>query len=53
MTTSTITINGKKYTPVQRKAENGVMWIYATRGRHGYAIADLGNGRYGKVNRLF
>lgn len=49
----TLTINGNKYEVKQRKLENGIVWLYCTRGRHGYAIADLGNGKYGKVNLLF
>ena len=53
MTEQTITVNGKKYTVKQRTLENGVIWLYCIRGRHGYAIASLGEGRYGKVNFLF
>ena len=48
-----IIVHGKTYKVEFRKIENGINWIYMTKGNHGYAVADLGDGNFGKVNRLF
>jgi hypothetical protein len=53
MTNDTVIIDNKKYKVELRRIENGIVWLYCSRGRHGYAIADLGSGQFGKVNRLF
>ena len=48
-----ITINGKTYEVATTSIENGIKWLWVSNGRHGYVVADLGNGQFGKVNKLY